>query len=226
MHVHANAAVSVDGKLATVEREQVAISGPTDFDRVDRLRADMDAVCVGVGTVLADDPSLSVPDALLEDGPPARVVIDSTGRTPLDARITSPAAPTYVLASAAIEHDRAAALEAAGVTVIVTDGSDQVDLSAGLASLEAYGIDRVLVEGGGEVFYSLFAAECIDTVSLFISPHVIGGRTAPTLVDGPGFMDRFPRLVLDGVDPIDTGVLCHFTVEGWADAPTATQSVD
>jgi len=114
MHVIVNAAMSADGKLATPDREQIKISGPEDFDRVDALRADVDAVAVGVGTVLADDPSLTVDDpdrvaARRERGDPpqpTRVVFDSTLRTPDDARVLDDEAPTLVVASRAAPADR------------------------------------------------------------------------------------------------------------------------
>ena len=107
VYVHVNAATSADGKLASRERSQLRISGSADFDRVDVIRAASDAVAVGVGTVLADDPSLTVKDedrvAEREaDGrapQPARVVFDSRVRTPTDAALLDDAASTYVLVS-------------------------------------------------------------------------------------------------------------------------------
>ena len=113
MHVRVNAAASADGKLSTRRREQVALSGPADFERVDRLRREHDAVMVGVGTVLADDPHLTLDeeDRRVErlrngrPGNPARVVVDSTGRTPTDARILDDAAATLYRYVEALSDD-------------------------------------------------------------------------------------------------------------------------
>ena len=142
MHVVVNAAMSADGKLSTRRREQVAISGSEDFERVDELRASVDAVMVGVGTVLADNPSLTLDDsdriAAREDrgeSPhPARVVADSHARTPPDARILDGAAETYVLVAEEEPVEHRESLEAAGATVIVA-GENRVDLPAALDAL-------------------------------------------------------------------------------------------
>lgn len=222
MHVLANAATSVDGKLATRERRQVALSGPADFDRVDRLRATVDAVMVGVGTVLADDPHLT--SDRRDNAGPARVVLDASGRTPPDARIVTGAAPTYVIVTEGCSPENIEALEAAGAEVLSVEGGDRVDVEAGLDALEAEGIASLLVEGGGEVMYSCFAAGCIDELSVFISPHVVGGRAAPTLVDGEGFVEAFPRLELREVEHSDGGLLCRYDVTGTAPTPAAGQS--
>ncbi|WP_158853599.1 2,5-diamino-6-(ribosylamino)-4(3H)-pyrimidinone 5'-phosphate reductase [Halorhabdus sp. CUG00001] len=219
MHVVVNAATSVDGKLSTREREQVAISGPADFDRVDQVRADSDAVMVGVGTVLADDPSLTVDDEEQipsrrgrGDTPhPARVVADSRGRTPPDAAILDDDAETVVLVSEAASADAIDRLEATGATVIVA-GEGRVDLEAALAELEAHGIERLMVEGGGELIFSLFEASLVDELSVFVGPQIIGGRGAPTLADGDGFLTDFPDLELQAVDRLDDGVLLEWAV--------------
>lgn len=211
MHVHANAAISIDGKLASRRREQLAISGPDDFARVDRLRTQVDAVLVGVGTVIADDPSLTTP---VGETQPARVVVDSLGRTPLEARILDGRAPTYLLVSASIEDERKAALEDTGAIIVVTSTTEQVDLDEGLEELESNGIARLLAEGGGEVMYSLFERNLVDRLTLFVSPHIIGGREAPTLVDGDGFVDTFPLLELVEVTHLDAGLLCTYNVRG------------
>ena len=219
MHVVVNAAMSADGKLSTHEREQIAISGAADFDRVDTLRADSDAVMVGVGTVLADDPSLTVDDEARitarrdrgESAQPARVVADSRCRTPSDARVLDETAETYVLASAAAPAGAVDRLSADGATVI-TAGEDQVELPTALDSLESHGIERLMVEGGGELIFSLFEAELVDELSTFVGPLVLGGREAPTLADGDGFVDDCPALELQGVERLDDGVLLNWTV--------------
>ena len=219
MHVVVNAAMSADGKLSTREREQVAISGPADFDRVDELRASSDAVMVGVGTVLADDPSLTVEDPdrrrrRTERGDPenpARVVADSRIRTPADARILDDAAETYLLTSEGAPPDFLSEIEDTGTTVI-TAGENRVDLPSALAVLADHGIERLMVEGGGELIFSLFAAGLVDELSTFVGPTVIGGRKAPTLADGDGFVGDFVDLELDGVDRLDEGVLLSWSV--------------
>lgn len=219
MEVVVNAAVSADGKLSTRRREQIAISGPADFDRVDRLRASADGVMVGVGTVLADDPHLTLDE---EDrrvqrlqagrpGNPARVVADSRARTPSDARILDDEASTYLLVSDAAPPDRRSQLAAAGAEVI-TAGDDRVDLPAALAALEDRGVDRLMVEGGGELLFSLFDAGLVDELSLYVGSLLIGGRDAPTLVDGKGFVESFPSLRLREVDRIDDGVVLAYDV--------------
>ncbi|PSQ28041.1 2,5-diamino-6-(ribosylamino)-4(3H)-pyrimidinone 5'-phosphate reductase [Halobacteriales archaeon QS_9_68_17] len=220
MRVVVNAAASADGKLSHRGREQVAISGPEDFDRVDRLRAESDAVMVGVGTVLADDPHLTLDDPeptderVAGDDPahPARVVADSRGRTPPDARILDDAATTYVLVSEAASTERVADLQDAGAG-IVTAGRERVDLAAALDDLADRGVGQVMVEGGGEVIFSLFEAGLVDELSVFVGGTVIGGRDAPTLADGEGFVEDFPSLSLAGVERLDDGVLLRWVPE-------------
>ncbi len=219
MRVVVNAAMSADGKLSTREREQVDISGPADFDRVDRLRADSDAVMVGVGTVLADDPSLTVKSGTLQErrtergepANPARVVADSRIRTPPGAAVLDDAAASYLLVSEAAPTDFVAQMENAGATVVVA-GEDRVDLPAAFAQLESEGVERLMVEGGGELIFSLFEAGLVDRLSVYVGPVVIGGREAPTLADGDGFTERFPELDLASVDRLDEGVVLTYDV--------------
>ena len=220
MRVVVNAAMSADGKLSTRRREQVAISGPADFDRMDALRAESDAVMVGVGTVLADDPHLTLDDPERqsarrerdESAHPARVVADSRARTPTDARILDDLATTYVLVSEVAPGERTAALESAGARV-VTAGDDRVDLAAALPVLEREGVERLMVEGGGELIFSLFDADLVDELRVYVGSTVVGGRDAPTLADGEGFVDEFAELTLEAVERIDDGVLLRYAVE-------------
>jgi len=219
VYVHVNAAVSVDGKLSSRRREQVAISGADDFDRVDRIRAAADAVLVGVGTVLADDPHLTLDEEdrrvqRLRDGRPgnpARVVADSRARTPTDARVLDDEATTYLLVSDEADSGRLADLRDAGAEVIAAGGDDgRVDLRTALDALERAGIERVMVEGGGEVIASLFDEGLVDELTLYVGSLVIGGRDAPTLADGEGFVEDFPRLDLVDVARVDDGVLLSY----------------
>jgi 2,5-diamino-6-(ribosylamino)-4(3H)-pyrimidinone 5'-phosphate reductase len=219
MEIVVNAAMSADGKLASRRREQLAISGPEDFDRVDQLRADSDAVMVGVGTVQADDPSLTVKDAdrhsaRLDRGEsknPARVIADSRIRTPPEAAVLDDAAETYLLTSQAAPTDFIEQMEDAGAYVLAA-GEERVDLTTALAKLEGEGIDRLLVEGGGELIFSLFEAGLVDELRVYIGATVLGGRDAPTLADGDGFVGSFPELALESVEKLDNGVLLTWTV--------------
>ncbi|MFW6436896.1 MAG: 2,5-diamino-6-(ribosylamino)-4(3H)-pyrimidinone 5'-phosphate reductase [Halococcoides sp.] len=219
MEVIVNVAMSADGKLATPEREQIRISGPDDFDRVDAIRAEVDAVAVGVGTALADDPSLTVddPDRIAErrargaSDQPTRVVVDSRLRTPTDAQLLDDAAETVVLASEAAPEERRDALTDRGATVLVR-GDSRVDLPGAIDALAEHGIESMLIEGGGELLASVFEAGLADRVSTFVGPLLIGGREAPTLADGPGFDRPFPELFLDGIERMDDGVVLHWSV--------------
>lgn len=217
MDVVVNAAMSVDGKLSTRRREQLTISGHDDFERVDRIRTAVDGVVVGIGTVLADDPHLVLDDSegrrqRRDDGrpaSPARIVVDSRGRTPPDGRICDDEAETYILVSEAAPQARRQALRETGAELLVA-GDDRVDLSAAFDQLEAAGIDSLLVEGGGELIFSVIENELADELRVFVGSLIIGGQDAPTLADGEGFVGDFPRLSLDGVQQVDDGVVLSY----------------
>lgn len=179
--VTVNCAMTADGKLAGRRRRQVAISSPEDLARVKQLRRNSDAILVGVGTVLSDDPHLTVKDAIEES--PIRVVLDSSGRTPDDARVLDGRARTIMATSEECERTWENA-----ETIRV--GKGRVDVDALLTRLGEMGIGTLLVEGGGEVLWSFFNGGLVDRYSVYVGSKILGGRTAPTPVDGEGFEDK------------------------------------
>jgi 2,5-diamino-6-(ribosylamino)-4(3H)-pyrimidinone 5'-phosphate reductase len=216
-----NVAMSADGKLSTRERRQVKISGKEDFLRVDRLKAECDAVMVGIGTVLADDPSLTVKDAGLKelrrssgmDEHPVRVVIDSAARIPPDASVLIKGSGKRVVAvSHRANHEQISQLQQRA-TVIVA-GENAVDLATVMDELGTMGISRVMVEGGGTLIAALFTAGLVDEVYTFVGNIIIGGKDAPTLADGAGCVkeSEFTRLALIDAICIEDGILLHWDV--------------
>jgi len=219
--VQVNVAVSADGKLSTRERRQVKISGPDDFDRVDTIKADADAIMVGIGTILADDPSLTIksPDRIRERNAmgrpdhPIRIIVDSRGRTPPDAKILhkGPGRRIIAVSKEAGQQQRDQLSRHAD---IIISGEHEVDLVQLLEELGRQGISRLMVEGGGTLIAGLFRSGLVDELSMFMGNMVIGGSAAPTLADGEGWMkeEEFARLHLDSVMPMDQGVLINWRV--------------
>jgi diaminohydroxyphosphoribosylaminopyrimidine deaminase/5-amino-6-(5-phosphoribosylamino)uracil reductase len=187
-HVTLKLATSLDGKIATAGGESRWITGPPARALVHRWRADHDAVGVGLGTALADDPRLTARDV---EGPvrqPARVVFDSAARLPLRSALVhgAPEDRLIILAAADAPAERVAALEAAGVEVARLPGGPARRVEAGLAALGERGVQSLLVEGGAELAGALVAAGAVDRVAWFLAPLLIGGREAPSAIAGAG----------------------------------------
>lgn len=201
-----NCAMSADGKIAGVERRQVRISSGEDMTRVKGLRRRYDAILVGVGTVLADDPHLTA-KGLDYGEQPVRIVLDSHGRTPDAARILDDRAPTIVVTGEECERTWGP-----NVTVMRC-GKGEVDLRTAMHRLaEDYGIENMVVEGGGEVIASFFRDRLVDKYSVFVGGLVIGGRTAPTPAGGDGWVSPDGvSLDLDSVEALGNGALLTFT---------------
>ncbi|MGI0070949.1 MAG: dihydrofolate reductase family protein [Thermoplasmata archaeon] len=179
--VWVNCAVSADGRLAFAGGRRARLSSPEDLRRVQQLRANADAILVGIGTVLADDPSLRVHYDLLgqPEGPsPTRVVVDSTGRTPEGARVLDPSAPTIVATS---ERSRRTFPPHVRTLAI---GGRTVDLAGLFVRLHELGFRRLLVEGGGEILSSVLRGGLFDRLTVYSAPLLIGGATAPPMVRG------------------------------------------
>ncbi|MEA1908061.1 MAG: 2,5-diamino-6-(ribosylamino)-4(3H)-pyrimidinone 5'-phosphate reductase [Euryarchaeota archaeon] len=223
--VFINAAMSADGKISTHLRKQVRISGDRDFHRVDRLRCETDAIMVGIGTILSDDPSLTVKSEEFQrmrldsgrDENPVRVVIDSLAKTPPNADILRKGAGRRIIfVTGSATSERVDALSTSGAEVVVAGGQDgaRVDLAAALGHLHGTGIRRLMVEGGATLNWSLIERGLVDEIYVYIGSLVLGGSVAPTLVDGAGFSNRddAPLLDLISIDRMDDGFVVKWRV--------------
>jgi 2,5-diamino-6-(ribosylamino)-4(3H)-pyrimidinone 5'-phosphate reductase len=212
-----NSAMSADGKISSFRRHQISISEREDLSRVAELRASSDAIMVGVGTVLADDPGLRVKSADLRRARiragkaenPIRVVADSLARTHPDAKVLGEGCILAV--SKAAPEDRLEQL--GGKADIVVFGDSRVDLGALMANLRSRGVRRLMVEGGATLNWSLMEAGLLDEIYIYIGPMIIGGESAPTLVDGLGFAFNFPELDLVALERLGDGALLKWRMK-------------
>jgi len=191
-HVILKLAVSADGKAGAPGRKPLAITGEAARERVHLLRAQSDAIMVGIGTALADDPMLTCRLPGMEKYSPVRVVLDSALRLPPGSRLARSARDVPVWVVTGGEASRAAenALLREGVTVLRAAQSDgRLDLAAVLKLMGARGVTRLMVEGGPTLGAALLAADLIDEAVLFQSSKVVG-------TDGVDALDGLPLTVL------------------------------
>jgi diaminohydroxyphosphoribosylaminopyrimidine deaminase/5-amino-6-(5-phosphoribosylamino)uracil reductase len=181
--------MSLDGKTATRTGEARWITGEASRTRVHEMRDAVDAVLVGIGTILADDPELTTRLAGVEGRHPDRVVIDSHLRIPSRSRVLAHRnrGRTILIAGPHAAESRVRELRELGAEVIVVAGGERrVDLRLVLERLFALGITSVLIEGGSEIAASSLEAGIVDKLIFFIAPLLIGGREAPGVIGGRG----------------------------------------
>ncbi|MEO0321985.1 MAG: RibD family protein [Myxococcota bacterium] len=180
------AAITLDGKIASRTGDSRWITSKASRTHAHRLRAQADAVLVGIGTVLADDPLLNVRHV---EGPdPRRVVLDGTLRMPESARVLAgPGGPTTVFHGPSAPASRRAALTAAGARLHEVPGTARgLDLPSVLRALGAQGSRALLVEGGARVHGALLDAGLVDRVEVFVAPRILGDAEAPSFAGGRG----------------------------------------
>jgi diaminohydroxyphosphoribosylaminopyrimidine deaminase/5-amino-6-(5-phosphoribosylamino)uracil reductase len=187
-HVLFKSAMTLDGKVATRTGDSKWISGEDSRRLAHRWRAERDAVVVGIGTALADDPLLT---ARLDGAPrqPRRVVFDSEGRLPLDSKLVrgAPELPLTVVVSRAASRLRTDALEVAGAEVIVATGQNEpARVRSALTQLGADGVTSILLEGGPRLAGAFLDAGELDELRLFVAPVVVGGSSARDPLEGEG----------------------------------------
>ncbi len=209
--------MTVDGKIATASGDS-KISSKEDLVRVHKLRANVDAIVVGISTILADDPQLTV--RLVKGKNPTRVIVDSRGRIPIDSQIMRMASKikTIVAVTDQAPEEKIHKLEDMGAQVLVISEGKKgqnaavphgVNLKALFRRLEKMGLRRILVEGGGELNWSLLRLGLVDELTVTIAPKIAGGRLATTLVEGDGFDEiaQGIRLKLSKIERKKTGEL-------------------
>jgi 2,5-diamino-6-(ribosylamino)-4(3H)-pyrimidinone 5'-phosphate reductase len=187
LQVLINAAMTIDGKIATNLGDS-AISSKQDLRRLHRLRSSVDAIVIGISTVIVDNPRLTVRLVKRYGTTPVRIIVDSTGRIPLDSKILKSASKinTIVAVTSRTSDKRIDKIKSAGAMVIVA-GARTVDLKELFCILKKMGFNKILVEGGGELNWSILQLGIVNELMVTVAPRIVGGRTATTLVEGDGY---------------------------------------
>lgn len=186
-------AMSLDGKIATHTKESKWITGKPARERVYQLRDEMDAVMVGIGTVLQDDPNLTVALKKRRVNNPIRIIVDSSLRIPLDANVLkSPnkgGIRTIIATTNRADDKKIAALKEKGVDVLIIEGSEEkVNLIKLMKELGKREITSVMLEGGSELNSSAIEDGIVDKVMFFIAPRIIGGKDSVPSIGGKGIV--------------------------------------
>jgi diaminohydroxyphosphoribosylaminopyrimidine deaminase/5-amino-6-(5-phosphoribosylamino)uracil reductase len=182
-------AASLDGKIATQTGDSRWITGESARQHVHHLRNEVDAVLVGIGTILRDDPMLTTRLGTSDQRDPIRVVVDNLARLPLRAQVINRAstAPTILAVSEMAPRARLEALEREGVQVLVVPASQRrVSLANLMDALGKMGCVSLMIEGGAEINASALQEGVVDKLMLFLAPILIGGKSTPAAVGGEG----------------------------------------
>jgi diaminohydroxyphosphoribosylaminopyrimidine deaminase/5-amino-6-(5-phosphoribosylamino)uracil reductase len=182
------AAASLDGKVASRDGSSRWITGDAARRDVHRLRGGADAIVVGAGTALTDDPSLTVRDPDYDGRPPLRVLVDARGRVPPSGDLFDDQAPTLVATTDAAPPERREEWRSAGAEVVTFEAvGGLVPLDALMADLGKRDVQSVLLEGGPTLAWSAIEDGAVDRVVVYLAPKLIGGEGAPSILGGRGF---------------------------------------
>ena len=216
--------MTVDGKIDTFERHGATISSRRDKERVDRLRAESDAVMVGGRTLLGENPKLTVKSAELRaereahglTPNPVKVGIASNAALqPASDFLTAGPAHIVIFTTQRTSKQKLEFLRARGVEVFVHD-TGRVDLPKALSTLKELGVNRLMVEGGGTLNFELLRLGLVDELTAYVAPLVFGGESAPTTAAGSGLV-RNAAILLKLVKAEaweDGGVLLRYKIPG------------
>lgn len=192
-------ASTLDGKIATHSSDSKWITSEEARNDVHQLRNEIGAILVGVNTVIKDNPELTT--RIPKGRNPVRVILDSTLKIPLDSKVvTDQQAETWIFTSKQHSNEKKVELENLGIKVFVTNDLKRVDLEETLKILGEQSISSLLVEGGGEVNASFINQKLVDKVIIYLAPKLIGGKNAPTFLEGEGFDKMGQAIEFTNVD--------------------------
>jgi len=221
--VFINVAMTADGKIDAFARQGAAISSQRDKERVDKLRAESDAIMVGGRTLLDEDPKLTVKSEALRAARVARGlapnplkvgVVTEANIKPDSAFLNTGAARVVIFTTHRTSKDQISLLQSRGVNVYADD-SERVDLPQALARLKGLGINRLMVEGGATLNFELLRLGLVDEVSAYVAPMIFGGESAPTMAAGLGLerSEAIPLKLIHVEKWDDGGVLLKYEIE-------------
>jgi 2,5-diamino-6-(ribosylamino)-4(3H)-pyrimidinone 5'-phosphate reductase len=205
--VFINVAMTADGKIDTFQRKGSAISSPRDKERVDKMRAEADAVMVGGRTLLDEDPKLTVKSEALREERIARGLSPNPMKVGIVTRahlrpdsqfLTTGPADIVIFTTRQTSKRHISVLTARGVDIYVDD-ERQVNLPNALATLKDLGVDRLMVEGGSKLNFELLRLGLVDEVTAYVAPMIFGGESAPTMAAGAG-LERSEAISLKLID--------------------------
>ena len=206
-----NCAMSADGKIALPNKKQVRLSSEEDISRMYKLRNDTDAVLVGIGTILSDNPKLTVKERYIPTPhQPLRVILDGSCQTPHHALAVNDVAPTIIFTKKGKEKPFPQTnVEVSGCS---TDSTGLLHLPEVLDVLKTRGVSTLLVEGGSTVIWNFLSQKLVDDLFIFISPTIIGGTQTPTVAGGSGVSgaDELIPLKILSFSPLGNGILVHY----------------
>ncbi len=217
-----NMAMTVDGKITSSAREYPTFTSETDRKTMDRLRAEADAVLLGAGTLRADDPPLMVRDPEMQElrrslGKPEgllAILVTASGRVDRASRFFADSTGIRGRIVATVEQAPCETLgPLEGLAEVWRVGRSAVDLPELLRRLKARGVDRLLVEGGGELNWGFVRDDLLDELYVTVAPSLLGGRAAPTLLEGEGLeMAARRRLRLVDLTRAGDEIFCRYAV--------------
>lgn len=219
--VYINMAMTADGKITSAGREYPRFSSAADRRNMDRLRAEADALMVGAGTLRADDPELHVRDPEMVvhrrslGKPPQLINVMVTASANVEgiARFFDPELSTARVVATVEEAPRSRLAALDGRAEVWRLGCGDVDLVRLLARLRERGVERLLVEGGGELNWKMVRAGLVDELHVTVAPALLGGREAPTPLEGEGFrMEDQRRLSLADLRREDDELFCRYVL--------------
>ena len=222
-YVHINVAATADGKIDTFERRGAAISSTRDKERVDKLRAEADAIMVGGRTLHAEDPKLTVKSEALRNerlarglpANPAKVGVTSRLNLKPDSNFLNAGSARVILfTTAQTDESQLAMLRSRSAEVFVHQ-AERVNLNSMLATLKEIGIHRLMVEGGATLNFELLRLGLVDELMIFVAPMIFGGEKAPTTAAGSGLVRSaaIPLKLVNVESWEDGGVVLQYKLE-------------